>query len=117
MLHPKEIGDRTTLAVMFALKLRGETVLVPFGENVRYDLVADNGRRLSRIQCKTGCLRDGVIRFNVCSSYSHHAKPPVDAKRNYRARSTSSLSSALTPGPSIESRSKTYPTSALRPPE
>jgi hypothetical protein len=42
MLHPKEIGDRTTLAVMFALKLRGETVLVPFGENVRYDLVADD---------------------------------------------------------------------------
>ena len=86
MLHPKEIGDRTTIAVMFALKLRGETVLVPFGENVRYDLVADDGRRLSRIQCKTGRLREGVIRFNVCSSYSHHAKPPVEAKRTYKGQ-------------------------------
>src|SRR4051812_29958198 len=86
MRHPKEIGDRTTLAVMFALKLRGETVLVPFGENVRYDLVADNGRRLSRIQCKTGRLRNGAIHFRVCSSYAHHPNPRGDAKRDYKGQ-------------------------------
>ena len=37
MEHPKDIGDRTTLAVMLALREVGFAVLVPFGENTRYD--------------------------------------------------------------------------------
>jgi hypothetical protein len=31
------VGDRTTLAVMTALYSAGFIVLVPFGENTRYD--------------------------------------------------------------------------------
>jgi len=37
--HPKDIGDRTTLAIMLALRDVGFEVLLPFGENARYDLV------------------------------------------------------------------------------
>lgn len=73
--HPKDIGDRTTLAVMTALRGAGFLILVPFGENTRYDLVIDDGRRLSRVQCKTGRMRCGVIRFAACSSYAHHSNP------------------------------------------
>jgi len=47
--HPKDIGDRTTLAVMLALRNGGFTVSVPFGENTRYDLVVDDGLRLGRV--------------------------------------------------------------------
>ena len=53
MEHPKDVGDRTTLAVMLALRCLGYQVSVPFGENSRYDLVVDDGRRLQRVQCKT----------------------------------------------------------------
>jgi hypothetical protein len=61
MEHPKDKGDRTTLAVMLALRVAGYAVLMPFGENTRYDLVIDDGETFSRIQCKTGRLRDGVV--------------------------------------------------------
>jgi PD-(D/E)XK endonuclease len=75
MEHPKAIGDRTTLAVMQALDLAGYSLAVPFGENVRYDLVIDDGERLFRVQCKTGRLRQGAVRFAACSTYHHHAQP------------------------------------------
>lgn len=77
MQHPKLIGDRTTLAVMAALRAAGFAVLIPFGESTRYDLVVDDGTQLMRVQCKTGRLRDGCVRFKVCSSYAHHPRPNV----------------------------------------
>jgi PD-(D/E)XK endonuclease len=48
MDHPKDVGDRSQLAIMFALRRAGFGLLVPFGENTRYDLVIDDGERLSR---------------------------------------------------------------------
>jgi PD-(D/E)XK endonuclease len=80
--HPKDIGDRTTLAVMLGLQGAGYAVLVPFGENTRYDLVIDDGNALARVQCKTGRLRGGAVRFATCSTYGHHANPAV-VRRTY----------------------------------
>jgi hypothetical protein len=80
--HPKDVGDKTTLAVMLALRMARLRVLVPFGENTRYDLVIDDGTRFARIQCKTGRLRQGAIRFNTCSTYGHHQRPG-NARRGY----------------------------------
>ena len=74
-------------------------IFVPFGENTRYDLVTDDGPRLRRVQCKTGRLRDGAVRFPTCSSYAHHANPKRPPRLR-RARSTSSPSTALNSGPS-----------------
>lgn len=82
MRHPKDIGDQSTIAIMHALRLRGDTVLVPFGENTRYDLVVDNGASLRRVQCKTGRLRNGGVEFATCSSYAHHPNPKV-IRRTY----------------------------------
>jgi hypothetical protein len=72
MEHPKAVGDRSTLAVMLALQRAGYIVLLPFGENTRYDLVIEDGRSFARVQCKTGRLRSGAVRFAACSSYAHH---------------------------------------------
>jgi hypothetical protein len=80
--HPKDIGDKTTLAIMLALRQTGLSVLVPFGENTRYDLVIDDGRDLRRVQCKTGRLRRGAVVWNMCSHYAHHANPRV-VRRDY----------------------------------
>jgi PD-(D/E)XK nuclease superfamily protein len=85
MEHPKAKGDRSVLAIMLALNEAGYALLVPFGENTRYDLVIDDGSRLSRVQCKTGRLRSGAVTFNVCSTYAHHPNPRV-VRRDYHGQ-------------------------------
>jgi hypothetical protein len=61
--HPKSKGDRTTLAVMIALREEGYAISIPFGENIRYDLLIDDGNTIGRVQCKTGRLRAGAVLF------------------------------------------------------
>jgi hypothetical protein len=82
MEHPKFVGDRTTLAVMLGLQEAGYKLSTPFGENIRYDLTADDGQRVLRVQCKTGRLRDGAVGFSACSNYAHrrHGK---SSQRDY----------------------------------
>ena len=67
---------------MMALRELGFAILIPFGENTRYDLVIDDGERLARVQCKTGRLRSGAVRWAACSSYAHHPNPR-EARRDY----------------------------------
>jgi hypothetical protein len=43
------------------------TVLVPFGDGCRYDLVVEIEGKFQRVQCKTGRLRDGTVVFKTCS--------------------------------------------------
>jgi hypothetical protein len=83
MEHPKDIGDRTTLTVMLALREVGFAVLVPFGENTRYDLVIDDGAKIARVQCKTGRLRKGAVLWSMCSNYGHQKNPRV-VHRDYQ---------------------------------
>jgi hypothetical protein len=80
--HPKDIGDGSTLAIMAALRETGVALYVPFGENTRCDLILDDEGELVRVQCKTGRLREGAIRFAVCSCYGHHRNPQT-SRRNY----------------------------------
>jgi hypothetical protein len=80
--HPKAVGDRSQLAIMLALDEAGFAVFLPFGENTRYDLVIDDGTLLGRVQCKTGRLRMGAVRFSACSNYAHHANPKA-TQRDY----------------------------------
>jgi hypothetical protein len=80
MEHPKEVGDRSTLAIIFALSSQGYGIYVPFGENTRIDLILESASALRRVQCKTGRYRSGVVRFRTCSSYAHHPNPKVKAR-------------------------------------
>jgi hypothetical protein len=77
MEHTKSKGDRSTLAVMLGLQAAGFAVSVPFGENTRYDLLADDGNAIIRVQCKTGRLRNGAVLFATCSFYAHHPNPKI----------------------------------------
>jgi hypothetical protein len=78
----KAIGDRSEAVVLAALVERGYLVAIPFGENHRYDLIADDGKRLMRIQVKSGRLRGGAIRFSCCSTHQHRRNGPT-ASRPY----------------------------------
>jgi hypothetical protein len=65
--HPVDVGHRTEAAIARRLLERGYEVLQPLGVNQRYDLVVDDGGRFLRIQCKTGRLQNGAIRFRTVS--------------------------------------------------
>ena len=65
-------GDLTELEVALALTRAGYRVLQPLSATSRYDLAIDNENgTLTRIQCKTGVLRDGRIVFRVYSVSGH----------------------------------------------
>jgi hypothetical protein len=66
--HPVDVGERSEAIILAELVKRGHRVLVPYGTNHRYDLVIDTGTRFRRAQCKTGRLRQGVIKFNTAST-------------------------------------------------
>lgn len=68
---------------MAALLRAGKSVLRPFGDNQRYDLVVDEGDgKFTRLQCKTARIKDGVLMFDTCSSQSHRGK----GKQHYRGQ-------------------------------
>ena len=57
-------------------------MLIPYGTNHRYDIVINVGGRFLRAQCKTGRLRDGVIRFATASTRANTLRAytkPYDA--------------------------------------
>ncbi|MDB4278124.1 group I intron-associated PD-(D/E)XK endonuclease [Deltaproteobacteria bacterium] len=74
MRNPKETGERSEGQILARLLLAGKVVLQPFGDNQRYDLVIDEDGTFVRIQCKTGRLREGAVRFNTCSNHGHRGK-------------------------------------------
>lgn len=50
---PKGVGDMSMSQVMASLLKCGMRLLLPFGDNQRYDLAVDEDGRLVRVQCKT----------------------------------------------------------------
>jgi hypothetical protein len=82
----KGVGDRSELEVMGALIRNGYRIALPFGENHRYDLIADDGERLYRVQVKTGRLRRGAIRMTCQSAHWHRRRPGREASRSYRGQ-------------------------------
>ncbi len=71
MKNTKAIGDVTEGSILASLLKMGKAVLLPFGENHRYDMVVEDGGKFVRIQCKTGRLRNGAVEFNTCSYHYH----------------------------------------------
>jgi hypothetical protein len=67
----KTVGELSELIVATALARAGYLIATPIGENARYDLIIDKDRKLSRVQVKTGRLRNGAILFNTYSSHYH----------------------------------------------
>ncbi|HET9031054.1 MAG TPA: group I intron-associated PD-(D/E)XK endonuclease [Candidatus Aquilonibacter sp.] len=67
----KRIGDIAEMRIMAACAEAGYHVLVPFGENRRYDIVLERDGRFFRVQVKAGRLRNGSLIFNAYSAHSH----------------------------------------------
>jgi hypothetical protein len=69
--NTKKIGDHSEMQVILALTNLGIDVSLPFGENHRYDLIADDGMTIARIQVKTGRVRGDVILYKCASTHAH----------------------------------------------
>jgi hypothetical protein len=70
----KTIGERSEAIIMAKLLEVGYGVLMPFGDNRRYDLVIEDADgKFYRIQCKTARLMNGgaCINFATASTYYH----------------------------------------------
>lgn len=79
-MNTKDIGDISEAVAIAAFVKVGMTVLKPFGDNRRYDLVVDISGRFIRVQCKTARLKNGAVYFEPCSSYVHRG----GSKKGYR---------------------------------
>jgi PD-(D/E)XK endonuclease len=66
--HRVDVGERSEAIIIAELIKRGHRVLIPYGNNHRYDVVINVGGRFLRAQCKTGRLRRGVIEFATRST-------------------------------------------------
>jgi PD-(D/E)XK nuclease superfamily protein len=85
------LGDRTEAIVMAQLLQRYESVLIPFGNGRRYDLVVEEGGIFTRIQCKTGRLRNGAVEFNTTSMTYLSGKSASGARRSRDYRGDADL--------------------------
>ena len=77
---PKAVGERSEAMVLAALLKEGFPVLIPFGDNQRYDLVVETAQGFIRVQVKTGGYRRGAVCFWSCSSEAHRGR----SRRGYR---------------------------------
>lgn len=66
-MNPKAIGEISEGFVLAHLLKLGKVVLIPFGNNQRYDFVIDDNGTFVRAQVKTGRLVDGVVVFKTSS--------------------------------------------------
>lgn len=74
IMHTIQKGDISVAMLTAKFLQLGFVVMKPMSELQRYDLVIDRSLsgEFERIQCKTGRLRDGAVRFNSSSSLAHH---------------------------------------------
>jgi hypothetical protein len=86
----KAIGEQSEAIIMAKLLEVGYSVLMPFGDNRRYDLVIEDADgQFWRVQCKTGWLEnDGdYIEFATASTYYHTRAGRMDhGRRDYRGQ-------------------------------
>ena len=78
-MHKKTKGSIAELAVAVRLMREGWRVLLPYGENTRYDLVAERNGRFVRIQVKYVTPKDGTLYVN-CQSSNNWSVLPYTAK-------------------------------------
>jgi len=81
-VNTKTVGEITEAVAMAEFVKAGFPVLLPFGENQRYDMVIEADGRFLRVQCKTarlirnasGAAGSNVLAFNATSHDGHRAR-------------------------------------------
>lgn len=84
VLQTKQKGNLTELQCITSFYELGYQVSIPYGENSRYDFIADINGKLIRVQCKTSHIVDnnGSIEFATRSSRTNATR---NIQRTYTA--------------------------------
>lgn len=82
-MNATAVGDISEAVVIAAFVKAGRRVLLPFGNNERYDLAIDHGDHFERVQIKTGQLERGGITFRPMSTTTCNGNP---VKKDYRGQ-------------------------------
>lgn len=61
-------GKHTEAVILLEFLKQNETILLPFSNDTRFDLVLLRGNQFLRVQCKTAKLKNGVIHCPCCST-------------------------------------------------
>lgn len=88
-MNTRDVGNITCLKVMARFLEKGYNVLTPFGDNTKYDFVAEKDGKFLRVQCKTArkVKSYNSITFNlyvVASNYlgsrkKYYTKEDIDS--------------------------------------
>ena len=71
MAITKQKGDIAEAFITYLLKQRGFNVLIPWGEDNRYDLVTEKNGVFKRIQVKYATPKDGIVEVRIRSCNNH----------------------------------------------
>ncbi|MEK6727298.1 MAG: group I intron-associated PD-(D/E)XK endonuclease [Candidatus Omnitrophota bacterium] len=82
MAITKQKGDIAEAFIVYSLKQNGFNVLLPWGEDNRYDLVSEKNGVFKRIQVKYATPKDGTVevRMRSCNNYNiiHYSPKDID---------------------------------------
>lgn len=82
MAITKQKGDIAEAFVTYLLKQNGFNVLIPWGEDNRYDLVSEKNGIFKRIQVKYATSKNGMVevRARSCNNYNviHYSPKDID---------------------------------------
>jgi hypothetical protein len=84
-MNTKDKGDISVAVAISVFLEKGLAVLIPFGDNRRYDLVIEENGEFRRIQVKTGVVKKGTVRFRTVSSYHHRGRASMGYKGQIEA--------------------------------
>jgi hypothetical protein len=82
-MNSKTIGSISEYKIMSRLLELGKCVLRPIEDNERFDIIVldKETNTYQKIQCKTGRLLDGSVRFSTHNSYTPYMRPGT--RRSY----------------------------------
>lgn len=83
MMNTKQVGTVSEAMVLAHFLKLGWKVLMPFGDNERYDLVIDRGSGFETVQVKTGRMAEGAIVVPTCSTIGHTGSGRLMMNRSY----------------------------------
>jgi|SRR3989338_2161964 len=90
MAITKQKGDIAEAFVTYLLKQNGFNVLIPWGEDNRYDLVTEKNGVFKRVQVKYVTPKNGALTVNLRSSNNyniiHYSRKEIDIIAAYSPR-------------------------------
>lgn len=85
-INSKKSGDQSAAIALAMLVESGYAVSIPWGDNQRYDLVAERNGVFWRIQCKTGWMEKTGYGYFRCNTSNKSTSNGKIVRKHYRGQ-------------------------------